>query len=306
MTRHSVFRQARDGYALLTVLWVIAGGATVALGAAGIARDAVRAARNRGAATRASWQVEGCIAAARAAIDAKLANRGEFVPATDSWSSVDSTVAITVAGSGCTSRSVTTGSSLDVTRSKRDEVSKALQTAGVTRSRADSVADAIVDWQDVNEMTGDGTTEASWYRTHNRVAPPNRPISDSRELDLVRDVDALEPAVRALLGIESGTVAINHAPVAILASLPGIPDGAAALLSQHRAVGVRFDNPATMLALLQVPGLHMSALLPRLSATPVGWDVEVAASQDGVTVRHTVRLVRADQRAAVVRRFVEP
>ena len=59
---------AKRGFALLAVLWVIVGLAGLALGVSLSARNAIASAHNRADITRATWRARECVERARVAI----------------------------------------------------------------------------------------------------------------------------------------------------------------------------------------------------------------------------------------------
>ena len=293
-------RDPRRGFALLAVLWIIAAGAGVALAAAGVARDTVRAASNRAALARAGWVADGCIAVVRAAIDRAL--RGGR--SNDAWNAVDTLTSLSLRGSSCFSSAVAAGSSIDVTRAGAERISRTLRESGVAPARADSIAQAIVDWQDDDDDTLPAGAEGAWYHSRRFVIPPNRPIRDPAELGLIRGVASLDSVSRALLGIETSIMPLNHAPIALLAAIEGVPPGAAEVIRARRAASTIFTDAVSFALAMEVPSARVPALLGVVTASPVAWDIEVRAMADGVSSSQRVRLVRAGTRAAVVRRIV--
>lgn len=298
VARHS----RRGGFALIAVVWIIAAGAGISLAATGIARDAVRTASNRVALTRAAWLAEGCVALARANVDRALRESGPV----GAWDVTDRIIDDALRNSACAVSIIAAGSTVDVSASEPERIRRTLIEAAVRPALADSIAQAIADWQDADDEVRLSGAEAAWYGERDLPAPSNRAITDPRELTFVRGVAELDAAPRGLLGVETRPVPLNHAPPAVLASLEGVPDGAGEAIAARRAAGLQFRDAASFATAMDVEPSKVSGVLTAVIATPVGWDVDVRATVDGVTSIQHIRLVRAGPRAAVVRRIVAP
>ena len=293
---------SRRGLALIAVLWIIATGAGVSLAAMGIARDAVRTATNRAALTASAWLAEGCVAVARASVDRALRESHTV----EAWDTTDRIIVESLRSSSCAVTAVAVGSTIDVTRAGSDRVRRMLIESGVRPALADSISQGIADWQDPDDDTRELGAEEAWYREHELPAPPNRPVADARELAFIRGVTVLDVTTRGLLGVETRPAPLNHAAAAVLASIDGVPDGAAAAIEARRPGGLVFRDGASFVATMGVEPSKVSGVLASVVASPVGWDVDVRATVDGVTSTQRIRLVRAGPRAAIVRRIVAP
>ncbi|HEX2781380.1 MAG TPA: hypothetical protein VHM30_17895, partial [Gemmatimonadaceae bacterium] len=174
-------------------------------------------------------------------------------------------------------------------------------------ARADSIADAILDWRDDDDEPRPKGAERAWYRATERLAPRNDAIASSAELLLIRGVSAVG-GVDTLLGVEDEGVQLTRAPPAVIASLPGFGSEAIARLEELRFRGeVQGDIPALAAALSPAARDLMLSRYPELSRVivtePVAWTLRSRASAPGgVSAALELRLVRAGKRIAIVRR----
>ncbi len=109
----------------------------------------------------------------------------------------------------------------------------------------DSLVDAILDWRDVDNIARPLGAERVWYETQRRVAPRNGPFADVRELRRVCGYDdavAHVPALDTLLSVEPGRIVPDRAPVAVLASLPGLGPEALGRVAERRSRGMPINN----------------------------------------------------------------
>lgn len=302
-------RSGREGFALVSVLWILVGLSALALAANLAARDAVASATNRADLADASWRAAGCLERTRAAI-AQALEAAADQPGSPVWARMDRTVAESplLAGSGCEVEMIAAGSRLDLNTAPEESLHRLLVGAGTSPATADSLVDAYADWRDADDVPRPRGAEGDWYRAHTLRPPRNAPVMDARELALVRGFSVI-PRLDTLVGVEPGRVPLAQAPAAVLASLPGMTPEAVARLLEMRARGEAVTDLAAFPAALS-PGAR-DALLRRFSefvgmaaTEPDAW---IVRSRMGVgtppAVRVVeVRLVRAAQRAAIVRR----
>jgi len=312
----------RAGFVLLAVLWVLLGVATLALGCALAGREAAAAAHNRVAIARAAWAAEGCLERARAAIGGALSQgRRDAGMSGSAWDTLDRVVASSlsypVPGVGpCDVRLHASGVTFDVNVAG-DEQLRALFTAlGLNEATADSLADALLDWRDADDLSRPLGAERAWYERQGRHPPRNGPLADVRELPRVRGFDALlrsAPGLDSLFAVESGPVVLGQAPLAVIASLPGVTEEALGRIAERRALGQATSDllaiaaelsPASRAALEE----RYRELMGMIAPGPGSWTVTSRASAGPPPVSATieVRLVRAGARAAVVRRRTWP
>jgi hypothetical protein len=115
--------------------------------------------------------------------------------------------------------------------------------------------------------------------------------------------------IDTLLGVESERIWLDRAPLAVLATLPGIGTEALAQLAQRRSAGKQIGDlagiadglsPAAREALLA----HYAALVGLTTTAPESWILTAKAVAGLPTASSAieVRIVRAGARAAIVRR----
>jgi type II secretory pathway component PulK len=292
----------RRGFALVAVLWVIAGLSVLGLAVAMSARDAIAAARNRVALTRAAWIAEGCGERARAEVDRALANG-------IAWERLGSQAGLSeLRELGCTVRLTPAGHALDVNQAGAERLTRLFAAAALPSMQVDSLVHALLDWRDEDDVTLPLGAEAAWYRARGRVLPRNGPYADPAELRLVRGF-AESGMPDSLLGTEPGRTPVNLAPLPVVASLPGMTTEVIEALRDRRQRGV----PITDLVQLseRVSTMARDTLLARFgelveSATiaPDAWvlDVTARAGSPSVEASLQLRLAPGARRAVVVRK----
>lgn len=297
----------RHGFALPAVLWVLVGVAAVSLAGTVAARESVATAQNRADHTRAAWRAEGCLEVARSAIAAGLAD-GDHAGAT--WSALDSLLAGSrdLAAARCEIVARPAGAALDANAASAEQLRRLFLAIGARDGQADSLTDALLDWRDRDEEPRTAGAEGDWYRGRGELPPRDGPLANPAELRRVRGIAGL-PGADSLLDVEPGRVPLGRAPLAVIASLPGVGEEAVARLAELRSRG---QSPADLLAfaasLSREARADMLARYPELVALvttePDAWIVTSTAGAGPRAVRAAVevRLVRAGTRAAVVRR----
>ena len=301
-------RRTRDGFALVSVLWILVGVSALALAANLAARQAVAAARNRADGAAAGWLAEGCLERARAALTDALLAAGDQPPGRTVWGSMDDVVAESPATAGCGIEMIPAGAALDVNAADGESLRRLLLALGTPPPSADSLADALLDWRDADSVPRPFGAEAGWYRAAGRAPPRNAALADVREIRRVRGWERIA-RVEAVLGTEPGRVPVSHAPAPVLASLPAFGPEAVARVEAMRMRGDRAGELAELIGGLS-PGAREAAmarypeLTGRVVMEPEAWIVRAragAGTPPAVRVVE-VRLVRAGPRAAIVRR----
>ena len=304
-------RRERPGFALLAVLWVMMGVVTLGLATSLVARRAVAGAHNRVQLRRAAWMAEECVERARAAIDEVLtAQANSASERGGGWSRLDAAVATSplLRTSKCDVSLRPLGSAVDIGSADAEMLSQLLAGLAMPVRRADSLVDALLDWRDRDDVARPLGAERDWYQAHGRLPPRNAPLADIRELARVRGFEALQ-GLDSVLTLEPGRIALNHAPLTVVAALPGFTPEAVARMVEHR---VRSAPVTDLLAFAgQLSPSARQALLARYAdlvrfttIEPDGWILTARAKSGApaVTAVLEVRLVRAGNRAAIVRR----
>lgn len=330
---HPDSRRGRAGMALAVVLWVLTGVAALVLVSMRTAREAATVAESRIALLRASWLAEECAERARATVDRALGAEVAVGGMGATWRTLDSVIvqAPELAGTGrCTAVLQPTGASVDLTSANGVELRRVLDAVGVPPLLADSLADAVLDWQDADDVARPAGAEAASYAAVGGRLPRNAPIADVAELRRIRGFDALtSPVAAALLAAvttEPGRLALPHANPDALASLPAMTPEVRSLVRELQATGVLRSGrigstPAAALDLLISDGRLSSAardsfatrrqeLAMRLGMEPEAWILTArglgapGGDENRLTAAIELRLARAGDRVAVVRRTV--
>lgn len=307
-------RVRRRGYALIAVLWVMVGVAALGVELSFTSRSAITAAQNRVDLLRAQWRAESCVESARSVIDEALGvERTGLAPATVSaWQRLDAIIAESPLMTGCDLSMRPSGTTIDVNTESIALVRAALVSDGIVHERADSLADALADWRDGDDVARSRGAERAWYAQHHRPLPANAPIASIEELARVRGFETLS-GLDTLLGTEADRIWLARAPRAVLRALPGLGDEAAVRILELRRGGTRTFDLSTLAALLSPASraallAHFAELTQRTTASPDAWTIvsRAAAGPRYLTASLEVRVVNAGARAAIVRRTCWP
>lgn len=315
-----VGRRQRGGFALLAVLWVIVGLAALEMVLSLSARQGIAAAHNRVSLARAAWRAEGCLERTRAVIAAALtAALTASETRTDSrgaspWDTLDRAVRHSplVVAAGCDITVEAAGTTIDLDDVDEEMLHHVLTSLHVSPGCADSLADALFDWRDPDDVPRTHGAERAWYEEHGRALPRNGALADLRELGRVRGFDTLMahvPAPDSIFGVEPGRISLSHAPPLVLAALPGFTDEAVTRLMEQRLRGVPVGDLMTLAGTLSRPArdaltARYADLIRASTTEPDAWIVTSRGhwGTPAVTAVLEVRLVHAGTRAAVVRR----
>lgn len=303
------------GFVLLAVLWVMVGVSTVGFGLALLARRATGTSHNRRAAAVAMWLAEDCANRVEAAIGDALTHRAQDSARTTevtlrSWSRLDQAVATSpfVGGAPCGLAMRPAGTTIDVNTADDSLLVRLFVALGNAPVAADSLAAAIFDWRDGDDMARPAGAEASWYLAQGLMPPRNADLADVRELARIRGFAQL-PGLDSVLGVEPYRIVLDRAPLAVIAALPGFTNEAVARVAEHREHSVPISDLLSLSAELSPAGrAAMLSDYPDLvrltTAEPDAWLLTArgTAGTPPVTVVLELRLVRAGDRAAIVRR----
>lgn len=303
--------EVRRGFALLAVLWVIVGLAALGVATSLVSRSAVATAQNRTDITRATWRAADCLEHARVAIaDVLHAPPQRDARGLTGWSALDGIVpgAAIVAAGGCDVRLVAAGKRIDVNSADGEMLGALLDRLGVAEPRRDSMVDALLDWRDADDLPRARGAERDWYAAHGRFLPRNGPFASVREVSRVRRFEALR-GLDSVMSVEPGRVSLTHAPLAVIAALPGIGAEALGRIAEQRARGAPASDMTDLVSQLSPSArervlARYSDLVHVATLEPDAWILQARASVGSppITVVIEVRLVRAGDRAAIVRR----
>ncbi|CAA9368253.1 MAG: hypothetical protein AVDCRST_MAG68-5179 [uncultured Gemmatimonadetes bacterium] len=301
-------RAGREGFALLAVLWVLVALAALAMMAQLAARESVAAARNRAELTEAAWRAEGCAERARAAISAALRGSRVEGPSGQSWNRIPRTVADSPLTAACDIEVRAAGAALDVNTADAETLHRFFAAMEIAPATADSLTDALLDWRDPDTEPRPSGAEADAYLRAGLAPPRDAPLAARAEVRRVRGFDRF-PGLDTLLDVEGARIPLGHAPLPVLASLPGLAPQVLARIAELRLRGEAVPEVMTLgqsLSGAARAALERGAseLAARTTDAPDAWVVTARArvGTPAVAAALEVRLVRAGERAAVVRR----
>jgi len=297
--------RARDGFALLAVLWMLGGGA--ALGALLVlsTRDAQQVAINRVDLARARWIAEGCVERARAAVD-EWTGSGAIDDSV--WAHLGRVVRASPITRGCDLVIEPVGITLDVNHADDATLRRFFTSAGLSATVADSLVDAVLDWRDPDDDPRVSGAERRWYDHAGRLPPRNADIASAEELATIRGLEK-RPEIVCMLGTTPSRIVLGYAPVPVLAALPGVTPAALAELERRRAVGDSVIDVQRLAVALD--SVARGTLLDKLSAlnelaTALPDDWTIAARASAGTKRPSasleLRVVRSGRRLAILGR----
>jgi general secretion pathway protein K len=224
------------GYALLAALWLCLGISALGLSSASAALRAMWASSSRTTSLQAVWHARACMSAAEAAAhEAFERSRQAAERRMMDWIRLDQIVEVSSESIGlpCAVTARPVGSRLDVNTADRSVLFDVLVEGGTAPSRADSLVAALMDWIDPDTVAREFGAERPWYAQRLRPTPTDGPVGDLRALALVRGLSDGAPEL-AMLDVEAGVSSLNHAPVSILRTLPGVGADAAAAVERAR------------------------------------------------------------------------
>jgi type II secretory pathway component PulK len=310
---------ARQGFALLAVLWIVVAASSLAIATHAVARQALDGASNRTELLKARWIAADCLERARATIAHVLAYRDNlqagitsspFSSSHYSWRSVGEAVRASrlLPVDGCELTVSAAGSRASVNAADEELLRALFRVAKVPEKRVDSLVDALLDWRDADDVPRTVGAERAWYAGAQRQLPRNASVADRRELRLVRGFES-PASIDSLFDVEPGRIALEHAPVRVLLALPGFGHETVGRIMELRARGQAIPD-LIVLGESVSPAAREEMLaryadLVRLTTfEPDAWIVTARgrAGPKPVTYALELRLVRAGDRAAIVRR----
>lgn len=293
---------------MLTTLWVMSIVSVLAAAAALSGRVTVNAARNRIAVERAEWTARGCMARVRAAIDEDVGGAPSLEDAAIRWTRVDRDIqsVIDSAAPGCSVGIEAVGARLDVNDATTESLARLFGEIGFPE-RADSLADAIADWRDSDDVARPYGAERDWYVAHGRRAPSDTALADIRELTQVRGFESDSEAAM-LLSTDAGRVSLANASADVLVAVPGITREAASAIIEYRERHDALIDLASIASTLpEFAAESLNARYPdaaRMSTpTPDAWLVttSVQLGLPRLTASVRIRLERSGYRTLVSR-----
>lgn len=288
----------RRGFALLTVLWGLALAAAVSMASRIRGADAITASRNRIEAERGRWRTASCLSLLHSSLNARFSTETDRLGRERLWQRLDLAVEELDSTVPCAVRIEPIGIRLDVNRASATELITVFRAAGEW-AQAEQLAAAILDWRDEDGVSRRADAEQGWYRRHKRFGPRNGPLRSMEELSLVRGF-AERPQLLELLGIDGSPLVVSHAPLAVLASVPGFtpPVLAHVALVRDRKIlrsltdimpGLTSDGTRDLLA-------NFEAASRAVRMQPEAWELtlQTALGRPVIITTRQARLVRSE------------
>src|SRR5262249_54363339 len=170
---------------------------------------------------------------------------------------------------------------------------------------APSLASALADWRDSDDVPHPLGAERGWYAAQRRELPRNAPFAGIRELARGRGFDALAPS-EPVLTAEPGRVSLATAPATVLRAVPGIAAEAADEIVSLQRAGAPVGDVSAIVG--RVSRSSADSILSRYAEIarvttpdPDAWLLTARATIGAppVTVTLTHRLLRDAKRAVV-------
>ena len=309
-------RVKRKGFALITLLWVLAAASIILLRATQQGRDTFNSARNRATLERANWRAEACLEVLRSLADHELASADAHAPLNAQWVVLGDKLQAKLDSAqrtpwwpGCVVRITANGSRLDVNHAPEAAL-VSLFHAALGTNRQD-LADALLDWRDADDTPRSEGAERSWYIGMRRIPPSNGTIDDISQLRYIRGFEdsTFRAFVMELLGTDEGAVSVNNASAEVLQTIPGFTEEGARFVTDARGRGHLFADLNDVLGRLpRTAAESLLAHFPDAAATttfqPMAWTFTIVARAGSPALPTTLeaRVTRSGNRAAIVRR----
>lgn len=298
-------RRPERGFALLSVLLVVAGAAAISLALALESRTGFEAGRNRVNAEKAYWRARGCLAESLTAVRDRIARESSAHARSLLWRSLMSEPS--TSDTACVVTFEAVGSRLNVNAATEEQLIALFAISRLGASRTD-LAHALHDWIDADDQRRPNGAERAWYAANRRVAPRNGPLADPSEIAHVRGFESLAATLVGLIGTEPARISLDHAPEEVLATLPGFTAEVRARVLERRAMGIPVGDLNELLGMVSpsaAEGLRERfPELVRLSvAGTESWVITSRASVGAPPVSATVQaeIALAGSGAAVTR-----
>jgi type II secretory pathway component PulK len=294
----SIFRsRSRRGVALLTVLMTLVLISALAAVTRASTGAQLHALERNVQTTKARWQAEGCAALGLAELNAAQASsRGT------AWNALDSVLTRPRSPDvvrGCVLRVEATGRVLGVGQHDTQSLTRLFIGGGIAPTRAYSLALALSDWIDEDDVAQDGGAESDWYVAAHRAPPRNAGIRSLDELVLVRGFDSsrlIADTLSHLFGVDSVRLSVGRASSAVLRAVPGLSEEAAQQLIRSHLI------PAGLRLATHTAGVTRAAA-QLLTEVPDGWELvaQIRDESGAAIALQRLWLGRTQTRIAVLR-----
>jgi len=288
-------RRARRGFVLISVLWLLGVAGAVVGAAVAEGRIAIGSAGVRAASERAHWIAVGCLARARAEIDAALGARAEGYQRDLIWRSLHS-VLPDLSAEGCEFEAEVVGNRYSINSADTAALLRVFASAGFAEEAVE-LLEALLDWRDGDDEPRAFGAETDWYRAHGLAEPSNAPLRTLGELQRIRGFRE-RPELQQLFTTDDPPIALLSAPVEVLSALDALEPVLLDHLINRRNSGAPVGTLLDLLsggdsATQAATGRAYARLAGRVAVEPAAWLLRVAvrdrASGTQLVVEHRVR-----------------
>jgi general secretion pathway protein K len=228
----------RKGFALVAAVWLLVALSVVGLDLSLRGRARRLAAANANEAVQARAAAGAGVAHARALLEERATML--HTAGVDPWQGIVPIAEQAVPGGFYRVDLRDAGAALNLNRCTEDELRRLLQALRIDAGLADRIAQAAMDWRDIDGMRrGRGAGADDYLRDGAPVLPRNGPFTTVGELRYVRGVtDRVFRRAEPFLSVAgTGTVNLATAPREVLLALPGIGEEAATAIIRRRRMG---------------------------------------------------------------------
>ena len=284
--------KSERGFALLAALWLLVALSVVGLELGFRARERRLSAANAIESARATAAADAGIADAHALLADLLIRpgstaRGDLDRALNPWGGPEVLLGdtVTLERNRYVVRLSDAGAALNLRRADEEQLRRLFAALRIDFGKADRLAQAIMDWQDGDDLhRARGAEQDDYVATGAAVLPENRPFEHLRKLrhvmGMTAEIYALVRPYLTLLG--TGQVNLNAAPRPVLLALPGMSERSVDIVLRHRS-GRRPPRSLEELAneLPTQPRAALQSHFPQLLPLVAFETREVVATSDG-------------------------
>lgn len=266
----------RRGFALPMALWAIVMLSAIVFAVADALRTEQTAVANRLDRTRARWTAMGCLDQLRFAVERELESAHDPTPL---WVELDRlTDQFSRSLAPCQVAARAVGDRIAIESVDDETLGAVLTWLTGSPPRGDSLLQAFRDWMDPDTVARPRGAEASWYGQHARPGPGDSLILHPHELAQVRGFETINGLDR-WFAAGSAPLSLNHAPLELIAILPGLDRGFRERLIAFRRSGERIPDFSVLEVgdgTIAQEARRARARLRRTTVlSPVGWALRI-------------------------------
>lgn len=282
----------RSGFALIAVLWVVVVIGVLFVELQLAARFTRTAAANERSAVRMRWAARAGLARELEVIDRRIGRNLAGTSLTVGGDSVLAPIEFEIDGTSVRVLAQDSRARVNLNRAGHLELRRLFDGVGLTTAAADSLADAILDWRDGDDLRRPRGAETAEYQS---LRPPSRPRNGP--FDAVEEVagvwgmtaERFRRIAPYLTVSGDGRVNVNTAPAPVLLTIPTIDAGAAQALVRRRA-RAPFGNIYELLGALPLSArsearARLGEITDRVAFTPRELEITSEASSPGTPAR---------------------